>query len=221
MAVVKFSKELRDAVAGKATQIFIDRISAVSLQFPNDWGAKIYDRIFGEYEEVFKTMPPELFRWDDALAVYTNVTIPWSGKRVNFTRNFPFPNNSLREYRAVPPAKTHMATCRYSSDTTNLDLKIDSLEWNDLRQDIIHYLDKIDAIEIERDKFVDSVRAVMDAYTTLAPALKAWPPLWDLLPSDVQERHKKIVVREKKEASLDGIDLRSMTAAVIASKITK
>lgn len=220
MAVVKFSKELRDAVVRQANQIFIDRISAVSSQFPSDWGAKIYDRVFGEYEEVFKTMPPELFRWDDTLAVYTNVTIS-CGKRVNFARNFPFPNNSLREYRIVPPAKSHMATCRYSSDTTNLDLKIDSLEWDDLRQDIIHYLDKIDAIEIERDKFVDSVRAVMDAYTTLAPALKAWPPLWDLLPNDVKERHKKVVVREKKEASLDGIDLSSMTAAVIASKIVK
>ena len=31
-------------------------------------------------------------------------------------------------------------------------------------------------------EYVSSVKAVIESYATLSPALKAWPPLWDLLP---------------------------------------
>lgn len=219
MAVVKFSKELRETIAKQAGIIYKKRIDALSASFPSDWGAKIYDRIFGEYEAVFKSMPPELFRWDTSLHVHTNVIIS-SGQRCNFSRNFEFLNSTLREYVNVPPARKHLASCRYSSDTTSLELKIESPEWDDFRKDVVAYLDGINAIEAERDNFVDSVNKVVNAYTTLAPALKAWPPLWDLLPENIKERHKTIVVREKKEVTLDTIDLSSMTAAVIANKIS-
>lgn len=219
MAVVKFSNELRETIAKQAGVIYKKRIDALSASFPSDWGAKIYDRIFGEYETVFKPMPKELFRWDTSLHVHANVIIS-SGQRCVFNRNFEFPSGTLREYVNVPPARRHLASCRYSSDTTNLDLKIESPEWDDLRQDIIAYLDGVNAIETERDNFVNSVNQIVNTYTTLAPALKAWPPLWDLLPDQTKERHKTIVVREKKETNLDDIDLNSMTAAVIASKIS-
>ena len=61
----------------------------------------------------------------------------------------------------------------------------------------------------------------MTTYSTLAPALKAWPALWDLLDEDTKERHKKIVERKKKDTDDIGVDLNSMTAAVTFSKLTR
>jgi hypothetical protein len=61
----------------------------------------------------------------------------------------------------------------------------------------------------------------METYSTLAPAIKAWPALWDLVPDEAKERHKKVVERVKKDASDVGVDLNSMTAAVTFSKLTR
>ena len=73
----------------------------------------------------------------------------------------------------------------------------------------------------ERDKFVANVDLIMNTYSTLAPALKAWPPLWDLIPADKQERHKEIVERKKKDIQLENVvDLNSMTAVSVMAKLT-
>ena len=61
----------------------------------------------------------------------------------------------------------------------------------------------------------------METYTTLAPALKAWHTLWDLLPDEAKERHKKIVERNRKDTIDVDVDLNSMTAAVTFSKLTR
>lgn len=86
------------------------------------------------------------------------------------------------------------------------------------------WCDGIDAVEAKRDEFVNAVTKVINAYSTLAPALKAWPPLWDLVPSEYQERHKKVVERNRSAtAKLDELDIdpNKMTAAVTMAKLTR
>ena len=61
------------------------------------------------------------------------------------------------------------------------------------------------------------VSKVCDAYSTLAPALKAWPPLWDLIPEDVKDKHREIKERVKSEAVLS-VDIGKLTALSTTAK---
>jgi hypothetical protein len=66
------------------------------------------------------------------------------------------------------------------------------------------------------------VKAVITSYSTLAPALKAWPPLWDLLGEDVKDKHREVVEREKRDpaAAISGsVDLDRLTALASLSKM--
>ena len=76
--------------------------------------------------------------------------------------------------------------------------------------------------EIKRDEFVEGVQQVINSFSTLAPALKAWPPLWDLVPDDKQRKHREIVTRSKAVSKDDlGIDTSQLTAAVTMAKLTR
>jgi hypothetical protein len=94
------------------------------------------------------------------------------------------------------------------------------LAWGELFVEVKEWQDRIKAVNTKRDEFVAQVQKIITAHATLAPALKMWQPLWDLIPEEYKERHRKVVEREKKELAID-VDLSAMTAAVVAHKITR
>ena len=59
----------------------------------------------------------------------------------------------------------------------------------------------------------------MEKFTTLAPALKVFPALWELVPDEAKERHKKIREKVVKEIDTSNIDLKSMAATVTFNKL--
>jgi hypothetical protein len=61
------------------------------------------------------------------------------------------------------------------------------------------------------------VYKICNTYSTLAPALKAWPPLWELIPENVKDTHRKIVERTKNDVVLD-VDIGKLTALSTAAK---
>ena len=71
-----------------------------------------------------------------------------------------------------------------------------------------------------RDEFTASVKQVINAHSTLAPALKLWPPLWDLLSEDVKNKHREVTERSAKAtAETVGVDLNRLTALASLSKM--
>ncbi len=71
-----------------------------------------------------------------------------------------------------------------------------------------------------RDEFTASVKQVINAHATLAPALKMWPPLWDLLSEDVKNKHREVTERSAKAtAETVGVDLNRLTALASLSKM--
>jgi hypothetical protein len=64
------------------------------------------------------------------------------------------------------------------------------------------------------------VQKILHAHATLAPALKAWPALWDLLPESVKNKHRLVVSKASSEKpDLDGVDVASLTATVVMNKL--
>ena len=68
----------------------------------------------------------------------------------------------------------------------------------------------------------DAVHKVLSAHTTLAPALKVMPTLWELLPDEIKDRHKQITERKKTKETveLDEDVMRKATAALTAVKLS-
>jgi hypothetical protein len=106
-------------------------------------------------------------------------------------------------------------------DWRSLYLHWNDDRWDDVKKHVFDYNQRIQTIEQKEESFVNGVKEIINTYATLAPALKAWPALWDLVPDDAKERHKKIVERVKKEASDITADLNNLTAQVTFSKLTK
>jgi hypothetical protein len=90
--------------------------------------------------------------------------------------------------------------------------------WHEFMQEVSAYVDRVKAACDRRNEFVDMVKQVVGTYTTLAPALKAWPALWDLIPEADKERHREVKERIKKDTTLD-IDLNRLTAMATAAKL--
>ena len=93
-------------------------------------------------------------------------------------------------------------------------------EWEEIAQEIADYQASILAVADKKKAFIASVTQVIEAHVTLAPALKMWQPLWDLIPEEYKERHRKIVERTKTDTQVD-VDLGSLTATVVAHKLTR
>ena len=112
-----------------------------------------------------------------------------------------------------------------SSYGNAMTLNADDPRWKDIKKQYKKYCLKIHKLEKEQKAFVDGVREVVNAYSTLAPALKAWPALWDLVPEEKKEKHREVVERKKASDTAknlaEEVDLTKLTGHVTADKLTR
>jgi len=211
MATVKFSGELRKAITDKAREVFQKQIDTARADYPSEWADTIYERGMAEYTEHINKLPTEFFQKFETLVL------------VAVGNTILTPNIKLQYKTPVSIPYTWEAGGRIKSlnrwSVNEISLSSDPI-WADIEQQVEEYKAKIDTLEFKRDTFVSNVKQVIEAYETLAPALKVWTPLWDLLPEHTKERHKEIKTREKKEVNID-VDLSSMTSAVVMHKLTR
>jgi hypothetical protein len=92
--------------------------------------------------------------------------------------------------------------------------------FEDIKAEAIAYMERVRVVRERKTMFVEQVKKIINAHATLAPALKLWQPLWDLIPEDYKERHRKVVERTKSDTQVD-VDLGSLTATVVAHKLTR
>lgn len=207
MATVRFSGELKDHILRNANNLFNKRLDAAREATPdNSWGDRIYNMLFGDCQAALAVVPPEFLKYVETLEI---AGIGDIGCTLSFTLSARKPWPLRFEH-----GNQWGIAERYGSSIKLPDTEM----WAELKTDVERYKAGIRTIEEKRQAFRAQVSELIDSYSTLAPALKAWPPLWDLIPSHVKDKHREIVVREKKEVQL-GIDLTAMTSAVTAIKI--
>ena len=231
MATVRFSQDLTDKILDNAKEMFTEDIRKAKMNIPfAEWGQKLYDSLFSaevqaqmnalpdgfmntisEFELTgFKNAPDDV--WQSA---HTKVKT-WTGVNVvlHLTTPLRFPDRD-KYFNGKIDRGFYQS---YGSKT--LDFGRDEFKW--LHNPFKKYTKGLFEVQRKQDDFVAGVQQIITTYTTLAPALKAWQPLWDLLPDETKERHKKIVDRPKvKTAQEIGVDLNKMTSAVAFNKITR
>lgn len=209
MATVRFSRELRYDIIENAKKMFEKQLVTARENRPShEWGDKIYSTLFGAHVPALNNVPAYFLHQAETIEVHNVRGTPCS-LEFNLSAKRPLPI----EFPDMPLAKK---SGYYGGGITLKDVA----EWEELQADIVRWRNGIRAVEEKRDQFVEQVKKIIDAYATLAPALKMWQPLWDLIPESYKERHHKVVEREKIEVDVD-VDLSAMTATVVAHKITR
>lgn len=209
MAVVRFSDELKNAVIDNAKGLFAKRLNSAFQNTP-PIVHEVVDLVYAQYVPVVNSLPRELFQWTNRV----EIRVPYNNTKIEVTYQ--------TNYEVLKPQSRIMVGDGAVIDSMfAINLKLpDTPKYKTYIDQIVAWHENIKALEKQRDDFVAGVKRVIEAHATLAPALKAWPPLWDLVPETFRERHHKVVERAKPAgvAELD-VDLTSLTATVVTAKI--
>jgi len=207
MATVRFSKELIEKIVRYARVKMQPPIDKAKDATPdNAWGQTIYDTLFTEAKPIISQVPAGWLKTVEKITIESVAGVS-CGMTFGFAPQ-PWP------YR-VP--ETDLASADRWNEAIKLKLK-HHLVWGEFRAEVVAYNDRVKAAVERQAAFVDAVKSICNAYTTLAPALKAWPPLWELIPEDVKDKHREIKEREKKEEVVLNVDIGKLTALSTAAK---
>jgi len=224
MATVRFSDQLRDRIKSNAREMFDTRISEAKRNPPN-WAGNIYDLVFSDTKKMMYDLPDGYFETDKDINLYGFKGKDWD-EGINESIRMYF-NEASNERRRFPHDISSIG-----DEATGLlgggygwYLNADDPRWDSIKKEYKKYCLKIHKLEQEQNAFVDGVKEVINAYSTLAPALKAWPALWDLVSEEKKEKHREVIVRTKASdtaANLaEEVDLSKLTGHVTADKLTR
>lgn len=208
MATVRFSKELTDDILKNAEAKMAPLVQKARDSRPSQaWGDKIYNILFGEYQQTLARLPSWWVSTQNDIIVERIDSMSVS---LGFALSQPMPWPD--EMPATPKARK---AGYYRSN--ELILTGDEV-WKELTEEIVAYKQRMAAAQNQVKEFRDMVCKVIEAYTTLAPALKAWPPLWELIPEATKNKHRQVVERDKKDVRLE-IDLDKLTSMSVAARL--
>jgi hypothetical protein len=210
MATVRFSDELKGAIVKNAEAIFKKQLDDALASYPKDWADRVYERAFAPYIPAMNSLPSCFFT-----TVGTINIAKIGDMRVGVACSL----SNSRAYPYALPTTPDFPVSKTGYSDTELTLK-DTPMFEDIKAEAIAYMERVSTVKQRKEVFVEQVKKIINAHATLAPALKMWQPLWDLIPEEYKERHRKVVERTKNEVSVD-VDLGSLTAAVVAHKLTR
>lgn len=205
MATVRFSAELKQQILAAAASKMAPAIQRANDQRPShDWGLRIYETIFREDLDGLKRVSAHWFSTIGALKIEAV-----NGVYCNMEFNLPAP----MPWPAIFPSN---AVARRRSTYSN-DIAVNHDLFLDLANELMRRNAAVTEARKRQGEFREMVSKVIESYATLAPALKAWPPLWELIPDPVKDRHREVKERASKTVDLD-VDLNKLTALSTAAK---
>jgi len=212
MATVRFSSVLKNDIIVRARgsmNIPVDRAVATKPD-DNKWAMYIYNTIYGSVLPTLDKLPPKWFKERSTIEV-TKIGVTSYDIAFQLDKAVKWPQEFYETDHAKPSGSYYNA---------GLILK-EHPDWAELKAELDAYQGRIKAATDRRDEFVEMVRKVIEAYATLAPALKAWPALWDLLDETTKNKHREIKERVKNVVDLEDVDFTKLTAMSTAIKLSR
>ena len=216
MATVRFSDELRGIIASRAAALFTAQLEA-AMEVPPHWGDMVYALIYRDTIADMDRLPSCYFRTASSMYVMGMSGGPARSFTAKMADLRPVPYSTDDTWDGL--VREGRAATTYSSGVM---LSSNDPRWAEFRKEYEQWDDAVSKIEFSRKTFIEGVEAVVKAHSTLGPALKVWPALWQLLPSEVQARHKQVVERKRGKPSavdMPNIDLDTMTGISIAARL--
>lgn len=217
MATVRITDDLRRSVYSKLRDIYMTRTNRICIINEADnpeQVAQIYNFFVGDYVERMQALP------DDFFVKTSEITFKSSDGCAQFivklTKPKPMPyavNHPLLKEQQWSYSKDHIAMLNTTTDYRNTVL-----------EPVYTALFKVQEIQQQRETALRQIDMLLSKYSTLSPALKEFPALWDLLPEATRDKHKEVVEKKSKRETVsspaqDVGDLSGLNAAIIASKL--
>tara|TARA_R100000808_G_scaffold11654_1_gene29739 strand:- start:1635 stop:2285 length:651 start_codon:yes stop_codon:yes gene_type:complete len=216
MGTVRFSDSLKDDILKNANGMFDNKLVEVINSYPKEWGDKIYDCFFpADVHVKLNSLPPYAMALCDSMRFEG-----FHGGTDEWKLNTPIPLSFATPRKHMNSWNQEVMGAIFKYGALTLDFKDSRWDW--IKPEFQSYKEAITKVEEKQKSFSESVRKIITSYNTLGPALKSWRGLWELIPEEAKERHKKIVTRPNKVDATDmGVDFDSMTSVVTLSKLTK
>ena len=213
MATVRFSNDLRSSIRRNADKLFEGRTSKLYQEVtPTDIYQRICEPLLAPIVQKCMEIPEGFLRYTKEVIIFLQCTSRAFRTDHVLVEPVPIPERAVTLKEGV--------TVESSYRTVTFRVKSAFLP-EDMRESISEKVAVLASVQNEQDVFYKNLDKLINHYTTLAPALKEWPPLWDLLPSDVQDRHKAITEKRKRSSAKEELDLSldRMTGTVVANKL--
>jgi hypothetical protein len=172
------------------------------------WGMVIYDAIYGKYKDTMAALPRKYINHEEK--IYIN-TVNGENCSLYFELGADLPAPASSDVRGI---ETNYRGFDLGTTTDTQE------QWVELAEEMRLWRARIKDARQRRTDFVEGVELVLKNHSTLAPALKEWAPLWDLLPERFRDKHKEVkerVVAQK--AAVDTDLLGKLTGAITAAKL--
>lgn len=220
MAVVRFSNTLQHTILNNARSLFTKRISdSKDTNLDISVYHSVRDAIFSGFQQHINGIPQEFLHIKDKMEINCNLPDgPYFRRAALVSCYSPQPGKIYKHYEDDAP--------RFELRHTYSDVEVRVLTSHPSNADLVRQMqdisDHMDAVSEECDNFVKGVEKIITSFTTLAPALKEWPPLWDLLPEETKDRHKEIrkTNRTNKREALEEVDFDKLSSTVTVAKLT-
>lgn len=203
---VRISDKLKSEIASAVHGRFKAQIDAAQKAKP-DVGDEIYNLIYGPYIEDMDRLP------DGFLHTVTSICVSRVGGRP-VTTDFALSSkrrialrNPISEGFAAPTGYSDRMVIYRTERTAHI---VDQ---------VFAWQDDIKAVMDARDAAQSAVRGILARFASLPPAIKAFPPLVDLLPSEVR---KKIDVPQHRLSSIEmeiNPHLKNLATIIAVQKI--
>ncbi len=218
MAVVVITQGIRSHVSGEITKLHSDKI-AEARKVPSHWGDMIYNKMFSlELREKMEALPAGYLGTLETFNVR-----PLNRREVTSPYGFTAKLSQQRRVPNVADSTIHGMANTGSTNTLQhwVNLSLDDPRWdNFVTAEYAPWCQAIRDLEFARDNDVKNAMAVLNAFRTLAPALKEWPALWELLPEETKSRHKEVVERKSGAARVvPTVDLDTLTGRLAAKRM--
>lgn len=209
MATVMISKGLINEVTSAVSLLYSEALQEAN-KVPPHWFDTIYNLLLpADIQKKMSELPPLFFRYAPSVSVFTNsygviclenkqrLLLPWS-------------------------LDSNISGLMHSTSIIqSLQLNEQDPRWSSFLREAKERNDKIASVRLQTSEAVNNARELLNQFGSLGPALKAWPPLWDLLSENTKNRHKqKVVIKKKKEVNLpDNMD--DLTTKLTVNRMTQ
>lgn len=184
---VRISDKLIAQVVEKIGLLYRKQLEAHDKIKP-DVGDRLHELIYGPHRHAMELLPDCFFRRFDRIDVGVI-----DGKKYSIS----FKLSSIKMGAYTHPTSSDIGIDGYSNDRIALNRTPQTEEIVDA---ILAWREQLGVISETRDKGQRAVREILKRYASLPPAIKAFPPIVDLLPPEVR---KKIDVPQHRLSSVE------------------
>jgi hypothetical protein len=221
MALVRITEKLKHDIRRNVVEMFVEEHTKAreTEDFPDKdkWGDRIYELAHGaERIATMAKLPITYFGFRTTFDVDGINWYDGGSKHLRSTISFEFSQPRPDVWPDVDYAGFVTANGR--------DILLNGRDprWGEFTTVYKAWVDRMEAVTTKENTFREGVTTVLNQFQTLSPALKAWPPLWELVPNWAKDKHREITKRAAPAAPVvRGVDISQMTAIATAHKLTK